>query len=274
MADAKQKSLEETSKVALDAADAAARAAEEIHNVKKEYDGLLKSNRSVLKSLSIALISSAVGLVLAIGLSALVYFKSRAQFEKSDEMLLQAVAVFAENVDDLTLAQNNLNALIENQNELKNEFGLTRKSLDTVPNRVDEKLDTLLPLVKQLIEGNAQQLTNDLSNLSEISNATLTEQIAAMNDKLASLFQAVSEINTTLAPRQNVEKAGIDAESSSYVLSNVKSDLEQIILLQKELSAKITLLKDLSNSRPVTQNVKKTSTKSSSSKPSNPLKFP
>jgi len=274
MADAKQKSLEETSKVALDAADAAARAAEEIHNVKKEYDGLLKSNRSVLKSLSIALISSAVGLVLAIGLSALVYFKSRAQFEKSDEMLLQAVAVFAENVDDLTLAQNNLNALIENQNEVKNEFGLTRKSLDTVPNRVDEKLDTLLPLVKQLIEGNAQQLTNDLSNLSEISNTTLTEQIAAMNDKLASLFQAVSEINTTLAPRQNVEKAGIDAESSTYVLSNVKSDLEQIILLQKELSAKITLLKDLSNSKPVTQNVKKTSTKSSSSKPSNPLKFP
>jgi len=274
MADAKQKSLEETSKVALDAADAAARAAEEIHNVKKEYDGLLKSNRSVLKSLSIALTSSAVGLVLAIGLSALVYFKSRAQFEKSDEMLLQAVAVFAENVDDLTLAQNNLNALIENQNELKNEFGLTRKSLDTVPNRVDEKLDTLLPLVKQLIEGNAQQLTNDLSNLSEISNATLTEQIAAMNDKLASLFQAVGEINTTLAPRQNVEKAGIDAESSSYVLSNVKSDLEQIILLQKELSAKITLLKDLSNSKPVTQNVKKTSTKSSNSKPSNPLKFP
>jgi len=274
MADAKQKSLEETSKVALDAADAAARAAEEIHNVKKEYDGLLKSNRSVLKSLSIALTSSAVGLVLAIGLSALVYFKSRAQFEKSDEMLLQAVAVFAENVDDLTLAQNNLSALIENQNELKNEFGLTRKSLDTVPNRVDEKLDTLLPLVKQLIEGNAQQLTNDLSNLSEISNATLTEQIAAMNDKLASLFQAVSEINTTLAPRQNVEKAGIDAESSTYVLSNVKSDLEQIILLQKELSAKITLLKDLSNSKPVTQNVKKTSTKSSSSKPSNPLKFP
>ena len=274
MADVNQKSLEETSKVALDAADAAARAAEEIHNVKKEYDSVLKSNRSVLKHLSIALISSAVGLVLAIGLSALVYFKSRAQFEKSDEMLLQAVAVFAENVDDLTLAQNNLNALIENQNDLKNEFGLTRKSLDTVPNRVDEKLDTLVPLVKQLMEGNAQQLTTDLSNLSEISNATLTEQIAAMNDKLASLSQAVSEINTTIASKQNVEKAGIDAESSSYVLSNVKSDLEQIILLQKELSAKITLLKDLSNPKPVTQNVRKTSTKSSSSKPSNPLKFP
>lgn len=274
MADVNQKSLEETSKVALDAADAAARAAEEIHNVKKEYDSVLKSNRSVLKHLSIALISSAVGLVLAIGLSSLVYFKSRAQFEKSDEMLLQAVAVFAENVDDLTLAQNNLNALIENQNDLKNEFGLTRKSLDTVPNRVDEKLDTLVPLVKQLMEGNAQQLTTDLSNLSEISNATLTEQIAAMNDKLASLSQAVSEINTTIASKQNVEKAGIDAESSSYVLSNVKSDLEQIILLQKELSAKITLLKDLSNPKPVTQNVRKTSTKSSSSKPSNPLKFP
>ena len=88
MSDAQQKALEETSKVALDAADAATRAAEEIHSVKKEYEGLLKSNRGVLRGLSIALVSAAVGLLVAVGASALVYYKSRAQFEKSDEMLL------------------------------------------------------------------------------------------------------------------------------------------------------------------------------------------
>lgn len=274
MADAKQKTLEETSKVALDAADAAARAAEEIYNVKKDYDGVLKANRSVLRGLSIALISTAVGLLMAISLSALVYFKSRAQFEKSDKMLLQAVAVFAENVDDLTLAQNNLNDLIENQNDLKNEFGLTRKSLDTVPNRVDEKLDTLVPLVKQLVEGNVKQLKTDLSNLSEISNTKLEEQLVAMNDKLASLSQAVSELSTKHGSMQNAGESGIDTKSSTYALSNVQSDLEQIILLQKELSAKITLLKELNSPKPVKQNAKKTVKKTRSSKPSNPLKFP
>ena len=274
MADAKQKSLEETSKVALDAADAAARAAEEIHNVKKEYESILKSNRSVLKNLSIALISTAMGLILAIGLSALVYFKSRAQFEKSDAMLLQAVAIFAENVDDLTLAQSNLNSLIENQTDLKNEFGLTRKSLDTVPNQLDEKLDTLIPLLKQLVEENAEQLITALSNVTETSDATLREQLVSMDDKFSSLSQALNSISTTNSSTQKTEKADVDGESASYALSNVKSDLEQIILLQKELSAKISLLQDLSKPKPVTQSAKKTSTKASNSKPSNPLKFP
>jgi hypothetical protein len=95
-----------------------------------------------------------------------------------------------------------------------------------------------------------------------------------MNDKLASLSQAVSELSTKNGSMQNAGKSGIDTKSSPYALSNVQSDLEQIILLQKELSAKITLIKELNSPKPVKQNAKKTVKKTRSSKPSNPLKFP
>lgn len=167
MSDAQQKALEETSKVALDAADAATRAAEEIHGVKKEYEGLLKSNRGVLRGLSIALVSTAVGLLIAVGASALVYYKSRAQFEKSDEMLLQAVAVFAENVDELTLAQTNLNTLIETQNDLRNEIGLARKSLDTVPAEIDKTLATLLPKISNAVDASKVAIEESVTAFPE-----------------------------------------------------------------------------------------------------------
>ena len=277
MSDAQQKALEETSKVALDAADAATRAAEEIHGVKKEYEGLLKSNRGVLRGLSIALVSTAVGLLVAVGASALVYYKSRAQFEKSDEMLLQAVAVFAENVDELTLAQTNLNSLIETQNDLRNEIGLARKSLDTVPAKIDETLATLLPKISSAVDASQVAIEESVTASTELAMADLSQKFTVVFDEVEAisvlLEQAISD--ATSSTEVTTTKPDADTATSAYELVNVQSDLEQIILLQKELSAKITLLQDISKPRNkvVTKRTTNT-TKKQSTKPVNPLKFP
>ena len=277
MSDAQQKALEETSKVALDAADAATRAAEEIHGVKKEYEGLLKSNRGVLRGLSIALVSTAVGLLVAVGASALVYYKSRAQFEKSDEMLLQAVAVFAENVDELTLAQTNLNSLIETQNDLRNEIGLARKSLDTVPAKIDETLTTLLPKVSSAVDASQAAIEESVTATTELAMADLSQKFTVVFDEVeaisALLEKAISD--ATSSAEVNTTEPNEDTDTSAYELVNVQSDLEQIILLQKELSAKITLLQDISKPRNKVVTKRSTNTtKKQSTKPVNPLKFP
>ena len=277
MSDAQQKALEETSKVALDAADAATRAAEEIHGVKKEYEGMLKSNRGVLRGLSIALVSTAVGLLIAVGASALVYYKSRAQFEKSDEMLLQAVAVFAENVDELTLAQTNLNTLIETQNDLRNEIGLARKSLDTVPAEIDKTLATLLPKISNAVDASKVAIEESVTASTELAMADLSQKFTVVFDEVKAisvlLEQAISD--ATSSTEVNTTESNESTATSAYELANVQSDLEQIILLQKELSAKITLLQDISKPRNkvVTKRTTNT-TKKQSTKPANPLKFP
>ena len=278
MSDAQQKALEETSKVALDAADAATRAAEEIHSVKKEYEGILNANRGVLRGLSIALVSSAIGLLVAVGASALVYYKSRAQFEKSDEMLLQAVALFAENVDELTLAQSNLNTLIETQNDLRNEIGLARKSLDTIPGEIDETLTTILPKVSNAVDASQAAIEEAVTARTELAMADLSQKFSIVFNEVeamsSSLEQAIS--NANVSTEVNTTTADAGSADSVYKLVNVQSDLEQIILLQKELSAKITLLQDISKPRNtvVTKSTTTNSSKKQSSNPSNPLKFP
>jgi len=277
MSDAQQKALEETSKVALDAADAATRAAEEIHGVKKEYEGMLKSNRGVLRGLSIALVSTAVGLLIAVGASALVYYKSRAQFEKSDEMLLQAVAVFAENVDELTLAQTNLNTLIETQNDLRNEIGLARKSLDTVPAELDKTLATLLPKISNAVDASKVAIEESVTASTELAMADLSQKFTVVFDEVKAisvlLEQAISD--ATSSTEVNTTESNENTATSAYELANVQSDLEQIILLQKELSAKITLLQDISKPRnKVVAKRTTNTTKKQSTKPANPLKFP
>ena len=277
MSDAQQKALEETSKVALDAADAATRAAEEIHSVKKEYEGILNANRGILRGLSIALVSTAIGLLVAVGASALVYYKSRAQFEKSDEMLLQAVALFAENVDELTLAQTNLNTLIETQNDLRNEIGLARKSLDTIPGEIDETLTTILPNVSNAIDASQTAIEEAVTARTELAMADLSQKFSIVFNEVeaisSSLEQAIS--NANVSTEVNTTTADAGSADSVYKLVNVQSDLEQIILLQKELSAKITLLQDISKPRNKVVTKSNTNTsKKQSAKPTNPLKFP
>ena len=277
MSDAQQKALEETSKVALDAADAATRAAEEIHGVKKEYEGLLKANRGVLRGLSIALVGASIGLIIAVGASALVYYKSRAQFEKSDEMLLQAVALFAENVDELTLAQTNLNALIETQNDLRNEIGLARKSLDTVPAEIEKTLATLLPKISNAVDASKVAIEESVTASTELAMADLSQKFIVVFDEVKAisvlLEQAISD--ATSSTEVNTTDPNEKTATSAYELENVQSDLEQIILLQKELSAKITLLQDISKPRNKVATKRTTNTaKKQSTKPTNPLKFP
>lgn len=276
MSDTQQKKLEETSKVALDAADAAARAAEEIHGVKQDYEKLLTSNRSILRGLSISLSSAAVGVVLAVGASALVYYKSRAQFEKSDEMLLQAVTVFAENVSELTLAQSNINTLMEAQTDLQNEIGLARKSLDTVPSDIDTKLDSILPQMTEKLDASIKVTEQSVSDTTELA-------VADLSQKLSSLIDEVKQITLKLNDGLIYESGGVTANSDvalegkpndAYAFVDVRSDLEQIILLQKELSAKITALQDAA--KPKTTVVKRRSNpvKKTPKTPSNPLSFP
>lgn len=276
MSDTQQKKLEETSKVALDAADAAARAAEEIHGVKQDYEKLLTSNRSILRGLSISLSSAAVGVVLAVGASALVYYKSRAQFEKSDEMLLQAVTVFAENVSELTLAQSNINTLMEAQTDLQNEIGLARKSLDTVPSDIDTKLNSILPQVTEKLDASIKVTEQSVSDTTELA-------VADLSQKLSSLIDEVKQITLKLNDGFTYESGGVTANSDvalegkpndAYAFVDVRSDLEQIILLQKELSAKITALQDAA--KPKTTVVKRRSNpvKKTPKTPSNPLSFP
>ena len=277
MSDAQQKALEETSKVALDAADAATRAAEEIHSVKKEYEGILNANRGILRGLSIALVSAAIGLLVAVGASALVYYKSRAQFEKSDEMLLQAVAVFAENVDELTLAQSNLNSLIETQNDLRNEIGLARKSLDTIPGKIDETLTTILPKVSNAVDLSQAAIEEAVTARTELAMADLSQKFSIVVDEVEAISLLLEQTisNANASTEVNAIASGPGSAKSAYELVNVQSDLEQIILLQKELSAKITLLQDISKPKNEVATKRTTSTRTKqSSKPSNPLKFP
>lgn len=276
MSDTQQKKLEETSKVALDAADAAARAAEEIHGVKKDYEKLLTSNRSVLRGLSISLSSAAVGVVLAVGASALVYYKSRAQFEKSDEMLLQAVTVFAENVSELTLAQSNINTLMEAQTDLQNEIGLARKSLDTVPSDIDTKLDSILPQVTEKLDASIKVTEQSVSDTTELA-------VADLSQKLSSLIDEVKQITFKLSDSSIYQSGGVTANSDvtfegkpndAYAFADVRSDLEQIILLQKELSAKITALQDAAKPKTTVVQRRSNPVKKTPKTPSNPLSFP
>jgi hypothetical protein len=277
MSDAQQKALEETSKVALDAADAATRAAEEIHGVKKEYEGLLSANRGILRGLTIALVSAAIGILVAVGLSALVYYKSRAQFEKSDEMLLQAVAVFAENVDELTLAQSNLNDLIETQNDLRNEIGLARKSLDTIPTSLDDTLTALLPRISSELDASLAAIEETVASTTELATVDLSQKFNTVFNEVEAISLKLERTSSSASPSSevNTTTSNVGSDVGSYELVNVQSDLEQIILLQKELSAKITLLQDIAKPQAkVTTKRTPNSTRKQSTKPSNPLKFP
>ena len=165
---------------------------------------------------------------------------------------------------------------MEAQTDLQNEIGLARKSLDTVPSDIDTKLDSILPQMTEKLDASIKVTEQSVSDTTELA-------VADLSQKLSSLIDEVKQITLKLNDGFIYESGGVTANSDvalegkpndAYAFVDVRSDLEQIILLQKELSAKITALQDAA--KPKTTVVKRRSNpvKKTPKTPSNPLSFP
>jgi hypothetical protein len=94
---------------------------------------------------------------------------------------------------------------------------------------------------------------------------------ASLMASLQSKPDAEQKVEGDLADEAAVEK---DTEAYEYGLQQVRSDFEQVILLQKELSAKISLLQKDAVAK--VSAPKKVSTKKKTPKPApkNPFQYP
>ena len=98
------------------------------------------------------------------------------------------------------------------------------------------------------------------------------EDVEALNDSVTANIIANKRVETSNSAETISAETYTKPETPEYGLPQVRSDFEQVILLQKELSAKLTALKQ---DAPKKVSKKSTvSTKPTVKKPQNPFKYP
>ena len=202
--------MQESIKIALDAADAATDVTSEYKRIKNEYLKAEQKVKEIHKYTTIVFSSSIATAVIAIILTGLLYFKSLSELEEMTGTSKEALVVFAENVENVNKAVENMNSSLTKHSDMVN-------ANDQIKNTLGDLSDAIKANDKNLM----LNLSKEISNLS----SGLSKSIKAESTRLGKSI----------------------AENSVVTTAKLNKEFEKLIKENKK-TQNTKLLKELSNS--------------------------
>lgn len=275
MAKAPSKStIEESITVALDAADTAATVTEEFNGIKEQFEVVNIQAKRIYQSVLIIFVSSIIAASVS-GIAAFtIYFKSLSELDTSNRMAIESIAIFTERVGALETAMATVETNTKNQETIKNTLDTLQdaalKASDDVAS-ADQRYNQAIKIGVTETERLINQFTT--STLSKLSDQ-VSEDTAELRSLVAEM-QKLAEVSPDEAPSQAPEmKPEIDISTPMEVdkLDELKVKFDEMLLLQKEIAAK--LLEMERKARTPAKTAKVTKKPTQPKKAENPLKFP
>jgi hypothetical protein len=187
--------MQESIKIALDAADAATDVTSEYKRIKNEYLKAEQKVKEIHKYTTIVFSSSIATAIIAIILTGLLYFKSLSELEEMTNTSKEALVVFAENVENVNKAVDNMNSSLSKHTDLAN---------------ANEQIEIALDSLSNAIKANDKNLMVNLSKeISNLSNG-LSKSIKEESNKLG---KSIAENNVVTSANFNKEFKKLMQES-------------------------------------------------------------
>ena len=221
--------IEESIKIALDAADAATDVTSEYNKVKREHKKLEAQVKQIHRYTTIIFGSSMAAAVVAIIFSSVLYFRSMSDLGVMTTTNREALVIFAENVDELkdnvkalSVAMDSQVALEKQNKELAEELASLRKEIAVATNAMANKV----------LEQNKDLQVNMTKSTEQAINI-FAEQLAKSFEK------RLNNLNKGITVYQ---KQLLDSFQNMNSLLNDNDTMEQISKSQTQLTKEIRSL--------------------------------
>ena len=221
--------IEESIKIALDAADAATDVTSEYNKVKREHKKLEAQVKQIHRYTTIIFGSSMAAAVVAMIFSSVLYFRSMSDLGVMTTTNREALVIFAENVDELkdnvkalSVAMDSQVALEKQNKELAEELASLRKEIAVATNAMANKV----------LEQNKDLQVNMTKSTEQAINM-FAEQLAKSFEK------RLNNLNKGITVYQ---KQLLDSFQNMNSLLNDNDAMEQISKSQTQLTKEIRTL--------------------------------
>ena len=226
--DTKMEAVQESIKLALDAADAATDVTSEYNKVKKAHEKLEAKVKQIHKYTTIVFLSSIISGLVVIIVSAFLFMQSSDKLTNMTETSREALVVFAENVDGVNASLKNLDAAIKEQGDLLEINKKLVLTLDKIEKRVKSSNDNTVAEL-QLITNTLVNELNKNSQASIENNKTLVSNIEKLNKtNNRSIAKAIQQISNKAIYKQIVANQTLQAQQISKLLKQNNSVLSKM----------------------------------------------
>ena len=220
--------VQESIKLALDAADAATDVTSEYNKVKKAHALLEAKVKQIHKYTTVVFLSSIVSGLAVIIFSAILFMQSSNKLTNMTETSREALVVFAENVDGVNASLKNLDTAIKKQGDLLEINEKLVITLDKIEKRVQKSNENtvgeLQLITKTLIDEISKNTQANIDNNKKL-NANL-EKLNKSNSNTIS--KAIQQISNKAIYKQIVANQAIQAQQISKLVKQNNSVLGKI----------------------------------------------
>ena len=165
--------MQESIKIALDAADAATDVTSEYKRMKNEYIKAEQKVKEIHKYTTIIFSASIGTAIVAILLTGVLYFKSLSELEEMTNTSREALVVFAENVESVNSAVDNMNRSLEKHSDLVNANAEIRNKLSELTTAIEQNDKNLMV-----------SLSKEISNLSKSVSTSIKVEAGKLSSNI------------------------------------------------------------------------------------------
>ena len=227
--------VQESIKIALDAADAATDVTSEYKRIKNEYMKAEQKVKEIHKYTTIVFSSSIATAVIAIILTGLLYFKSLSELEDMTSTSREALVVFAENVENVNKAVENMNSSLARHNDLVSANSQIKTAVENLSDAIKSNDKTLMINLSKEISN----LSNGLSKSIKDESNKLVKSIAESNVMTsAKINQELDKMVKENKKNQNTKLLKELSNSTSSLNAALDAISSQNKLLVKEIKNK------------------------------------
>ena len=226
--DTKIEAVQESIKLALDAADAATDVTSEYNKVKKAHAILEAKVKQIHKYTTVVFVSSIVSGLVVIAVSAFLFMQSSNKLSNMTETSREALVVFAENVDGVNSSLKNLDNAIKEQGDL---LTINKKLVDTLGQieiRVKKSNDNTVGELRLITKTLISEL-NKNSKVNIENNKKLNANLGKLNRANSkTIAKAINQISNKAIYKQIVANQAIQAQQISRLVKQNNNVLGKI----------------------------------------------
>lgn len=226
--DNKLDAVQESIKLALDAADAATDVTSEYNKVRKEHAILEGKVKQIHKYTTVVFLSSIFSGLIVVAVSAFLFMQGSNKLTSMTETSREALVVFAENVDGVNSSLKNLNDAIKKQGDLLAVNQKLVLTLEKIEKRIETGNDNTIGELRVI----SQTLVDELNKNSKVyadnnnkMNATLKNITRSNTTKIS---KVIKDISNQAIYKQIVANQAVQAQQISKLVKQNNSLLGKI----------------------------------------------
>ena len=219
--------VQESIKIALDAADAATDVTSEYNKTKREHKKLEASVKSVHRFSIIIFASSMVAAVAALMFAGMIYFRTMSELSTMTTTSREALVVFAENVEGVNDALDKMKVALDTQKTLVGQNETLINELVGLRDIISRSNETMMTGM----ESTSSSIANSNNQMVSSITTGIANELGAQTNRMVKELNELSKTNAKSL--ETMTKSVSDSKNMDRLAANQKT----IVRLLGDLSA-------------------------------------